>query len=313
MICHDHWLVGPSWLIIIHPIWLRLKQLTSHQKVEILERNRQSWEAKRRKGAKTPLLIRRDTTTMTWAFIRVLNHGFTLGAIFPIIWKASVVWQVQWSNWSHPVISKSGKLPWQTCAYPIIFIFSEDRLRTSALKSESIKILQHVDQALFLLYNFVPWAEESAEHSKPFWTLKVWPVSGELGATFRPRCWSQMVRSIQAETMRLSGLRGNIFKYVHLTFEHCVHRTADHWCLWDGLEFLRRSFAISGYFSGGSTGEILSCHGPGLQPRSLLTLDQRHAATVQEYFPLWGRPALHGRDSVIWKESLWLLWWSFSG
>ena len=220
MICHDDWLVGPSWFIIIHPIWMRLKQLTSHQKVEILERNRQSWEVKRRKGAKPPLLIRRDTTTMTWAFIRVLNHGFTLGAIFPIIWKASVVWQVQWSNWSHPVISKSGKLPWQTCAYPIIFTFSEDRLRTSALKSESIKILQHVDQALFLLYNFVPWAEDSAEHSKPFWTLKVWPVGGELGATFRPRCWSQMVRSIQAETMRLSGLRGSIFKYFHLTFEH---------------------------------------------------------------------------------------------
>lgn len=28
---------------------------------------------------------------------------------------------------------------------------------------------------------------------------------------------------------------------------------------------------------------------------------------MQEYFPLWGRPALHGRDSVIWKESLWLI------
>ena len=38
MICHDDWLVGPLWFIITHAIWMRLKQLTSHQKVEILTR-----------------------------------------------------------------------------------------------------------------------------------------------------------------------------------------------------------------------------------------------------------------------------------
>ena len=81
MICHDDWLVGPSWFIIIHPIWMRLKQLTSHQKVEILERNNidrvgRQKGGKDRKHHSPPEVTHSDTTTMTWAFIWVLNHGF---------------------------------------------------------------------------------------------------------------------------------------------------------------------------------------------------------------------------------------------
>lgn len=43
----------------------------------------------------------------------------------------------------------------------------------------------------------------------------------------------------------------------------------------------------------------------GLQPRSLLTLDQRHAATVQEYFPLPqgpGRPLIMTPKCTAWME-----------